>query len=73
MLEFVLNSDIPKPSRIRRESLISHESSSTSKSDSRRDFKLVQEMKTYYPTEEEFMNPISYVEKLYKEGVHKYG
>lgn len=29
----------------------------------------IEEMKTFYPTEEEFkLNPIEYIEKLYKEG-----
>lgn len=30
-------------------------------------------MKTYYPTKEEFISPIKFIEKLYKEGAHKYG
>jgi len=30
-------------------------------------------MKTLYPTKEEFLNPIVYIDKLYKEGVSKYG
>jgi len=38
-----------------------------------RDFSLVQEMKVFYPTEEEFLEPIIYIEKLFKEGVWKNG
>lgn len=30
-------------------------------------------MKVYYPTKEEFTNPIDYIEKLYKEGASEYG
>ena len=33
----------------------------------------IEEMKTYHPTLEEFSTPINYIEKLYKEGAHKYG
>ena len=33
----------------------------------------VQEMKVLYPTKEEFKEPMVYIEKLYKEGVWKYG
>ena len=38
-----------------------------------RDFSKVQPMKEFHPTEEEFMEPIKYVEKLYAEGAWKYG
>lgn len=30
-------------------------------------------MKTYHPTEEEFKNPIAYIEQLFAEGAQKYG
>ena len=30
-------------------------------------------MKAFYPTEEEFLEPIIYIEKLFKEGASKYG
>ena len=30
-------------------------------------------MKVYHPTEEEFTNPITYIEQLYAEGASKYG
>jgi hypothetical protein len=30
-------------------------------------------MKTYYPTVEEFISPIDYIEKLFKEGAPQYG
>lgn len=30
-------------------------------------------MKVYYPSLEEFNNPITYIEKLYAEGASKYG
>lgn len=33
----------------------------------------VEPMKTYYPTDTEFENPIKYIEQLYKDGVWKYG
>jgi jumonji domain-containing protein 2 len=33
----------------------------------------IEEMKTFHPSLEEFTNPIAYIEKLYKEGAHKYG
>ena len=33
----------------------------------------IEEMKTYYPTAEEFGTPINFIEKLYKEGASKYG
>lgn len=33
----------------------------------------IEEVKCYYPTEEEFINPIDYIEKLYSEGGSKYG
>jgi len=34
----------------------------------------IEEMPVFYPTEEEFRNPIDYVDQLYyKEEVHKYG
>jgi len=29
---------------------------------------IIEEVKTYYPTQEEFKSPLNYVEKLYKEG-----
>jgi len=38
-----------------------------------RDFSKVQEMACYYPTEEEFRQPIIYFEKLFKEGAWKHG
>lgn len=34
---------------------------------------IIEEMKTYYPTTEEFKNPVAYIEQLYSEGAHKYG
>jgi len=34
---------------------------------------IIEEVKTYYPTQEEFKSPLNYVEKLYKEGAQKYG
>lgn len=37
------------------------------------DFSLVKEMKCFYPTEEEFKNPILYIEKLCKEGAYEFG
>ena len=73
MLSDVLSEDIPKPQRMRKSSTVSHQSSSTTKSFPERDFKLVKEMKAFYPTEEEFMQPLEYVDKLYNEGVWKYG
>jgi hypothetical protein len=33
----------------------------------------IEEMKVFRPTEEEFTNPIEYIEKLYHEGASKYG
>jgi len=30
-------------------------------------------MKTFYPTEEEFLEPIVYIEKLFKQGAGEYG
>lgn len=33
----------------------------------------IKEMMTFYPTEEEFTNPIEYVERLYSEGADDYG
>lgn len=30
-------------------------------------------MKVYYPSSEEFTNPITYIEKLFAEGAAKYG
>jgi len=30
-------------------------------------------MKCFYPTDEEFKNPILYIEKLCKEGAHEFG
>ncbi len=30
-------------------------------------------MKTYYPTPEQFKNPITYIEQLFKEGAAEYG
>jgi hypothetical protein len=34
----------------------------------------IEEMKTFYPTLEEFnMNPIEYIEKIYREGASQYG
>jgi len=33
----------------------------------------IREMKTFRPTEEEFKDPIDYIENLYKSGAHKYG
>ena len=38
-----------------------------------RDFSNVLPMKEFHPTEEEFMEPIKYVEHLYAEGAWKYG
>lgn len=29
---------------------------------------VIEEVKTYYPSQEEFKNPLIYVEKLYQEG-----
>lgn len=34
---------------------------------------VIEEVKTYYPSQEEFKNPLIYVEKLYQEGASKYG
>ncbi len=34
---------------------------------------VIEEMKTYYPNAEEFLNPVNYIEKLYAQGAHKYG
>lgn len=33
----------------------------------------IEEMKTFYPSSEEFVNLIDYIEKLYKMGASKYG
>lgn len=33
----------------------------------------IEEMKTFRPSEEEFKNPIAYIEQLFGEGAHKYG
>jgi hypothetical protein len=33
----------------------------------------IEEMKTYHPTQEEFKSPLEYIEKLFKEGAHKFG
>eukprot|EP00344_Euplotes_crassus_P012649 CAMPEP_0196998300 /NCGR_PEP_ID=MMETSP1380-20130617/3721_1 /TAXON_ID=5936 /ORGANISM="Euplotes crassus, Strain CT5" /LENGTH=548 /DNA_ID=CAMNT_0042414825 /DNA_START=26 /DNA_END=1672 /DNA_ORIENTATION=- len=33
----------------------------------------IEEMKVYMPSEEEFSDPIQYIEKLYAEGAHEYG
>ena len=33
----------------------------------------MKEMKTFRPTEEEFKDPVLYIEKLYREGNAKYG
>lgn len=33
----------------------------------------IEEMKTYYPTVEEFKSPIDYIEKLFKEGANLFG
>jgi jmjN domain len=33
----------------------------------------IEEMKTYYPTTEEFKNPIKYIEKIASEGANEYG
>jgi len=33
----------------------------------------LEEMKTLYPTEQEFANPLVYFEKLYAEGFDQYG
>ena len=30
-------------------------------------------MKVYYPTMEEMMNPIEYIERIYREGASEYG
>lgn len=38
-----------------------------------KDFSKVLPMKVYKPTEEEFNEPIKYIERLYSEGAHKYG
>jgi len=49
-----------------KNSLIEKENSTTK-------LEIIEEMKTYYPTAEEFDNPVAYVEKLYSEGAHKFG
>lgn len=33
----------------------------------------IEEMKTYYPTKEEFEDPVRYIESLYKDGASDYG
>lgn len=38
-----------------------------------RDFSVVQEMKVFKPTEEEFAEPINYINSLYENGAWKYG
>ena len=43
------------------------------KSSSAKDFSKVKEMVTYHPTEEEFRDPIQYIEGLFEEGAWKYG
>ena len=37
------------------------------------DLESIEMMKVYYPTKQEFTNPVNYVEKLFLEGAQKYG
>jgi [histone H3]-trimethyl-L-lysine4 demethylase len=73
LLSDALNENSPKPQRMRRASTTSHQSLSTTKSFPERDFKLVKQMMEFHPTEEEFMQPLEYVDRLYHEGAWKYG
>jgi len=34
---------------------------------------VIEDMPVFHPTEDQFTNPIKYIEQLYAEGVHKYG
>lgn len=43
------------------------------KENSTQKLEVIEDMKTFRPTEEEFKNPISYIEQLFNEGAHKYG
>jgi len=33
----------------------------------------IEQVKTFYPSQEEFLRPLDYIEKLYSEGASKYG
>lgn len=37
------------------------------------DYSLVKEMQTFHPSEEEFADPVKYIETLFLEGAWKYG